>query len=121
MEAIFAGAERGHPEAGRGRASGGGLDPLDEDLGADLLYLEEADSDEQTPDQVRSFRLLFIERDRMELWMLTAGRYFVLSPASLSALSYEHNLSQPVIRLLERRSSGGRVNRPGCSARRCWL
>jgi probable phosphoglycerate mutase len=28
-----------------------------------------------------------------------AGRYFVLSTASLSALSYEHNLSQPVIRL----------------------
>lgn len=29
----------------------------------------------------------------------SAGRYFVLSTASLSALSYEHNLSQPVIRL----------------------
>ncbi len=28
-----------------------------------------------------------------------AGKYFLLSPASLSALSYEHNLSQPVIRL----------------------
>ena len=28
-----------------------------------------------------------------------AGRYFLLSPASLSALSYEHNLSRPVIRL----------------------
>src|SRR6266852_6567792 len=28
-----------------------------------------------------------------------SGRYFVLSTASLSALSYEHNLSQPVIRL----------------------
>ena len=27
------------------------------------------------------------------------GRYFVLSTASLSALSYEHNLSAPVIRL----------------------
>jgi probable phosphoglycerate mutase len=27
------------------------------------------------------------------------GKYFLLSPASLSALSYEHNLSQPVIRL----------------------
>jgi probable phosphoglycerate mutase len=27
------------------------------------------------------------------------GRYFLLSPASLSALSYEHNLSHPVIRL----------------------
>jgi probable phosphoglycerate mutase len=27
------------------------------------------------------------------------GRYFLLSPASLSALSYERNLSQPVIRL----------------------
>jgi broad specificity phosphatase PhoE len=29
----------------------------------------------------------------------SAGKYFLLSPASLSALSYEHNLSQPVIRL----------------------
>ena len=28
-----------------------------------------------------------------------AGRYFVLSTASLSALGYEHNLSHPVIRL----------------------
>ena len=28
---------------------------------------------------------------------LTAGRFFQLSTASLSALSYEHNLSQPVI------------------------
>jgi broad specificity phosphatase PhoE len=28
-----------------------------------------------------------------------AGQYFLLSPASLSALSYEHNLTQPVIRL----------------------
>jgi broad specificity phosphatase PhoE len=28
-----------------------------------------------------------------------AGRFFVLSTASLSALGYEHNLSQPVIRL----------------------
>jgi probable phosphoglycerate mutase len=27
------------------------------------------------------------------------GQYFLLSPASLSALSYEHNLSQPVIQL----------------------
>jgi len=27
------------------------------------------------------------------------GKYFLLSPASLSALSYEHNISQPVIRL----------------------
>lgn len=27
------------------------------------------------------------------------GRYFLLSPASLSALSYEHDLSRPVIRL----------------------
>jgi probable phosphoglycerate mutase len=27
------------------------------------------------------------------------GRYFLLSTASLSALGYEHNLSQPVIRL----------------------
>jgi probable phosphoglycerate mutase len=30
---------------------------------------------------------------------LNGGRYFLLSPASLSALSYEHNLSRPVIRL----------------------
>jgi hypothetical protein len=30
----------------------------------------------------------------------TAGdKYFLLSTASLSALSYQHNLSQPVIRL----------------------
>src|SRR6267154_1048841 len=29
----------------------------------------------------------------------TGGRYFLLNPASLSDLSYEHNLSQPVIRL----------------------
>jgi probable phosphoglycerate mutase len=29
----------------------------------------------------------------------TAGRYFLLNPASLSALGYEHKLSQPVIRL----------------------
>jgi broad specificity phosphatase PhoE len=28
-----------------------------------------------------------------------SGRYFLLNPASLSALSYEHNLSRPVIRL----------------------
>jgi broad specificity phosphatase PhoE len=28
-----------------------------------------------------------------------AGQYFLLSPASLSALSYEHNLAHPVIRL----------------------
>jgi probable phosphoglycerate mutase len=28
-----------------------------------------------------------------------AGRYFMLSTASLSAVSYEHNLSQPAIRL----------------------
>jgi broad specificity phosphatase PhoE len=27
------------------------------------------------------------------------GKYFLLNPASLSALSYEHNLSQPAIRL----------------------
>jgi len=27
------------------------------------------------------------------------GRYFLLNPASLSAVSYEHNLSRPVIRL----------------------
>jgi probable phosphoglycerate mutase len=29
----------------------------------------------------------------------TAGRYFLLSTASLSALSYEHNLAHPAIRL----------------------
>ena len=29
----------------------------------------------------------------------TGGRYFLLSPASLSAVSYEHDLSRPVIRL----------------------
>ena len=27
------------------------------------------------------------------------GRFFLLSPASLSALSYEHNLSRPAVRL----------------------
>ncbi len=31
--------------------------------------------------------------------LLSGGKYFLLNPASLSALSYEHNLSQPVIRL----------------------
>jgi len=31
--------------------------------------------------------------------LVSAGKYFLLDPASLSALSYEHNLSQPVIRL----------------------
>jgi broad specificity phosphatase PhoE len=29
----------------------------------------------------------------------SAGRYFILSTASLSALSYEHSLSRPVVRL----------------------
>ena len=29
----------------------------------------------------------------------TGGRYFLLSPASLSAVSYEHSVSRPVIRL----------------------
>ena len=29
----------------------------------------------------------------------SAGRYFLLSTASLSALGYEHDLSQPAIRL----------------------
>jgi broad specificity phosphatase PhoE len=29
----------------------------------------------------------------------SAGRYFVLRTASLSALGYEHKLSEPVIRL----------------------
>jgi broad specificity phosphatase PhoE len=33
------------------------------------------------------------------LGSVTEGKYFLLSPASLSALSYEHNLSHPVIRL----------------------
>ncbi|MGA7402373.1 MAG: histidine phosphatase family protein [Candidatus Sulfotelmatobacter sp.] len=35
----------------------------------------------------------------LALGLVSAGKYFLLSPASLSALSYEHNLSQPVIRL----------------------
>jgi broad specificity phosphatase PhoE len=29
----------------------------------------------------------------------TGGKFFLLSPASLSALSYEHNLSRPAVRL----------------------
>ena len=66
MEAIFGGADRSHPEAGRGRASSGGFDRLDEDLGAHLPQLEEAEpSDKQTLDQVRGC-LLFIEGGRME-------------------------------------------------------
>jgi broad specificity phosphatase PhoE len=35
----------------------------------------------------------------LTLDLTSAGKYFLLNPASLSALSYEHNLSQPVIRL----------------------
>jgi broad specificity phosphatase PhoE len=35
----------------------------------------------------------------LALGLGVGGRYFLLNPASLSALSYEHNLSQPVIRL----------------------
>jgi probable phosphoglycerate mutase len=35
----------------------------------------------------------------LALGLASAGKYFLLSPASLSALSYEHNLFQPVIRL----------------------
>jgi probable phosphoglycerate mutase len=35
----------------------------------------------------------------LALGLESAGRHFLLSPASLSALSYEHDLSQPVIRL----------------------
>ncbi|MGB0036808.1 MAG: histidine phosphatase family protein [Candidatus Acidiferrales bacterium] len=35
----------------------------------------------------------------LELGPESAGKYFLLSTASLSALSYEHNLSHPVIRL----------------------
>jgi broad specificity phosphatase PhoE len=35
----------------------------------------------------------------LELGPGCAGKYFLLSTASLSALSYEHNLSHPVIRL----------------------
>jgi broad specificity phosphatase PhoE len=30
---------------------------------------------------------------------VAGGRFFLLSPASLSALSYEHNLSRPAVRL----------------------
>jgi probable phosphoglycerate mutase len=36
-----------------------------------------------------------------------AGRFFVLSTASLSALSYEHKLSQPVVRLWNDDSHAG--------------
>jgi broad specificity phosphatase PhoE len=35
----------------------------------------------------------------LALGLGVGGRYFLLNPASLSALSYEHNLRQPVIRL----------------------
>jgi probable phosphoglycerate mutase len=35
----------------------------------------------------------------LALGLGSAGKYFLLNPASLSALSYEHNLSRPVIRL----------------------
>jgi broad specificity phosphatase PhoE len=35
----------------------------------------------------------------LALGTASAGRYFLLSTASLSALSYEHSLSRPVIRL----------------------
>jgi len=35
----------------------------------------------------------------LALGLVSAGKYFLLSPASLSALGYEHNFSQPVIRL----------------------
>jgi probable phosphoglycerate mutase len=35
----------------------------------------------------------------LELGSVAAGQYFLLYPSSLSALSYEHNLSHPVIRL----------------------
>ena len=35
----------------------------------------------------------------LELGSIAAGQYFLLSPSSLSALSYEHSLSHPVIRL----------------------
>ena len=61
-------------------------------------------------ERVRSVRgdvLLFSSGHFMRVltarWLALApgsgGRYFLLSPASLSALSYEHNLSRPVIRL----------------------
>ena len=39
------------------------------------------------------------ERNAQQLGERSAGRYFALNTASLSALSYEHNLSQPVIQL----------------------
>lgn len=35
----------------------------------------------------------------LALGSVSAGKYFLLSTASLSALGYEHNFSQPVIRL----------------------
>ena len=41
-------------------------------------------------------RRRFFDRDPNES---AEGRFFLLSTASLSALSYEHNLSQPAIRL----------------------
>ena len=35
----------------------------------------------------------------LALGLASTGKYFLLNPASLSALSYEHNLSHLVIRL----------------------
>jgi broad specificity phosphatase PhoE len=39
-----------------------------------------------------------------------AGRYFLLATASLSALGYEHDLSEPVIRLWDEIASVSRIN-----------
>ena len=41
-----------------------------------------------------------------------AGRYFVLGTASLSAVGYEHNRSEPVIRFWDEMPHEGRISAP---------
>ncbi len=49
--------------------------------------------------------VVYLARHGETAWSLSgqhtpaAGRWFLLATASLSALGYEHNLTQPVIRL----------------------
>ena len=65
-----------------------------------------ADQHDQTDTRDRGERPAFFQRALLAGtaagWLGSepgAGRFFLLSTASLSALSYEHNLSQPAIRL----------------------